>query len=236
MKGIILAGGTGSRMGLSTKVTNKHLLCVYDRPMIFFALWTLKKMEVKEILVISGKEHVGDMIGLLGSGNDFGVDFTYRVQDGIGGIAEALYLAKGFVGENHFAVILGDNYFEYDIKVEDLDKGEARIFLTAVKEPKRFGVVEVKNREVISIEEKPNKPKSNFIVAGIYIYDWNVFPIIEGLEKSGRGEFEITDVHNEYIRKGKLRYSVLRGFWSDMGTPQSLLEASNFIKTKMEGK
>ena len=236
MKGIILAGGTGSRMGLSTKVTNKHLLCVYDRPMIFFPLWTLKNMEIKEILIISGKEHVGDMIGLLGSGTDFGVDFTYRVQDGTGGIAEALYLAKGFIGENHFAVILGDNYFEHDIKIGDLNKGEARIFLTVVKEPERFGVVEVKNRKIIRIEEKPNKPKSNFIAAGIYIYDLNVFPIIENIEKSGRGELEITDVHNEYIRKGKLKYSILRGFWSDMGTPQSLLEASNFIKKKMEGK
>jgi len=236
MKGIILAGGTGSRMGLSTKVTNKHLLCVYDRPMIFFPLWTLRQMEVKEILVISGKEHVGDMIGLLGSGSDLDVDFTYRVQDGMGGIAEALYLAKGFVGENHFAVILGDNYFEHDIEVGEMEKGEARIFLASVKEPKRFGVVDVKDRKVISIEEKPSKPKSNFIAVGIYIYDWNVFPIIEGLEKSGRGELEITDVHNEYVRKGKLRYSMLRGFWSDMGTPQSLLEASNFIKTKMEGK
>jgi len=236
MKGIILAGGTGSRMGLSTKVTNKHLLCVYDRPMIFFPLWTLKNMEVKEILIISGKEHVGDMIGLLGSGSEYGFDLTYRVQDGTGGIAEALYLAKSFVGEGHFVVILGDNYFEADLDVGKLKKGEAEIFLTAVKEPKRFGVVEVKNRKVIGIEEKPNKPKSNFITTGIYIYDWNVFPIIESLEKSDRGEFEITDVHNEYIRKGKLRYSLLRGFWSDMGTPQSLLEASNFIRTKMEGK
>jgi len=223
-------------MGLSTKVTNKHLLCVYDRPMIFFPLWTLRQMEVKEILIISGKEHVGDMIGLLGSGSDFGVDFTYRVQDGVGGIAEALYLAKSFVGENHFIVILGDNYFEQDIKVEEMEKGEAKIFLTAVKESKRFGVVDVKNRKVVGIEEKPNKPKSNFIAAGIYIYDWNVFPIIESLEKSDRGELEITDVHNEYIRKGKLKYSILRGFWSDMGTPQSLLEASNFIRKKMEGK
>jgi len=236
MKGIILAGGTGSRMGLSTKVTNKHLLCVYDRPMIFFPLRTLKGMEVKEILIISGKEHVGDMIGLLGSGSDFGVDFTYRVQDGTGGIAEALYLAKSFIGEDHFAVILGDNYFEHDIKIGYLDKGEARIFLTPVRKPRRFGVVEVKDRKVISIVEKPNKPKSNFIAAGIYIYDWNVFPIIESIEKSGRGELEITDVHNEYIRKGKLKHSILRGFWSDMGTPQSLLEASNFIKMKMEEK
>ena len=220
-------------MGLSTKVTNKHLLCVYDRPMIFFPLWTLKKMEVKEILIISGKEHVGDMIGLLGSGSEYDFDLTYRVQDGVGGIAEALYLAKGFVGENHFAVILGDNYFEHDVKAGEMEKGEAKIFLTAVKEPKRFGVVEVKNRKVVGIEEKPNKPKSNFIAAGMYIYDWNVFPIIEGLERSGRGELEITDVHCEYIRKGKLRYSMLRGFWSDMGTPQSLLDTSNFIRAKM---
>lgn len=234
MKGIILAGGTGSRMGLSTKVTNKHLLCVYDRPMIFFPLWTLRQMQIKEILIISGKEHVGDMIGLLGSGSDFGVEFTYCVQDGAGGIAEALYLAKRFVGKNHFVVILGDNYFEYDIKIGELDEGEAKIFLTSVKEPRKFGVVDVQGGKVIGIEEKPNKPKSNFIAVGIYIYDWNVFPIIESLEKSGRGELEITDVHNEYIRKEKLRYSMLRGFWSDMGTPQSLLETSNFIRTKME--
>jgi len=152
MKGIILAGGTGSRMGLSTRVTNKHLLCVYDRPMIFFPLWTLRQMQVKEILVISGKEYVGDMIELLGSGSDFDVNFTYRVQDGVGGIAEALYLAKEFVGENHFAVILGDNYFEHDIKVGELDKGEAKVFLTSVKEPKKFGVVDVQNRKVVSIE------------------------------------------------------------------------------------
>jgi len=234
MKGIILAGGTGSRMGLSTKVTNKHLLCVYDRPMIFFPLLTLRNMGIKEILIISGKEHVGDMIGLLGSGSDFGVDFTYRVQDGAGGIAEALYLAKNFVGKNHFVVILGDNYFEQNIDVEELDKGKAKIFLMSVKDPKRFGVVEVKDKKVIGIEEKPNNPKSNFIAVGIYIYDWNVFSIVEDLEKSNRGELEITDVHNEYIRRGKLEYSILQGFWSDMGTPQSLLEASNFIRIKNE--
>jgi len=204
--------------------------------MIFFPLMTLKNIGVKEILVVSGKEHVGDMIGLLGSGVDYGVEFTYRVQEGVGGIAEALYLAKGFVGENHFAVILGDNYFEHNVEVGELEKGKAKIFITSSKEPKKFGVVDIKGRKVMSIEEKPEKPKSNFIAVGLYIYDWNVFPIIEGLEKSGRGELEITDVHNEYIRKGKLGYSMLRGFWSDMGTPQSLLEASNFIKTKVKGK
>ncbi|GAG82326.1 unnamed protein product [marine sediment metagenome] len=164
-------------------------------------------MGVKEILVISGKEHVGDMIGLLGSGSDFDVDFTYRVQDGVGGIAEALYLAKSFVEENHFVVILGDNYFEHDIEIGEMEKGEAKIFLTSVKEPRKFGVVDIQNKKVVDIEEKPIKPKSNFIAVGIYIYDWNVFPIIEGLEKSGRGELEITDVHNEYIRKGKLGYA-----------------------------
>lgn len=236
MKGIILAGGTGSRLQPATLITNKHLLCVYDRPMIFFPLMTLKNMDIKEILIISGKEHVGDMIELLGSGIDFGVEFTYRVQEGIGGIAEALYLGKSFVGENHFAVILGDNYFEHIIDVGEIEKGEARIFIKSVKDPKPFGVVEIKGGKVISIEEKPDKPKSNFIAVGMYVYDWSVFPIIESLEKSGRGELEITDVHNEYIRKGKLGYSILRGFWSDMGTPQSLLEASNFISTKMEGK
>lgn len=234
MKGIILAGGTGSRLNPATLVTNKHLLCVYDRPMIYFPLTTLMNMDIKEILIISGKEHVGGMIELLGSGVNHGVDFTYRVQEGIGGIAEALYLAKGFVGEDHFAVILGDNYFENIIEIDALEKGVAKIFITSVKDPERSGVVEIKGRKVVSIEEKPTKPKSNFIATGIYIYDWNVFPIIEGLEKSGRGELEITDVHNEYMRKGRLTYSMLRGFWSDMGTPQSLLETSNFIKGKIK--
>jgi len=184
IKGVILAGGAGSRMGLSVKVTNKHLLCVYDRPMILFPLCTLKDMGIEEILVISSKEHVGDMIELLGSGSNFGVDFTYRVQDGIGGIAEALYLAKSFVGENHFAVILGDNYLEQAINVGNLNKGEAKIFLAPVEEPRRFGVAEIKNKQIISIKEKPNKPKSNSAVIGIYIYDRIVFQIIEGIEKS----------------------------------------------------
>ena len=234
MKGIILAGGTGSRLQPATLVTNKHLLCVYDRPMIYLPLTTLLNMGVKEILVISGKEHVGGMIGLLGSGSDLGIDFTYRVQEGSGGIAEALYLANSFVGENHFVVILGDNYFEENIEVGELEKGESRIFIKSVKDPKRSGVVEIKGGKVVGTEEKPAKPKSNFIAVGMYIYDWNVFPIIEGLEKSARGELEVTDIHNKYISKGKLKHTILRGFWSDMGTPQSLLETSNFIKTKME--
>lgn len=219
-------------MGLSTKVTNKHLLCVYDKPMIFYPIETLKHLGIKEMLIVSGKEHVGAMIELLGSGSDYKLDFTYRVQDSVGGIAEALYLAKSFVHEEHFVVILGDNYIEDKIKIGELKKREARIFLTSVKDPKRFGVAEVENYQIISIEEKPKNPKSNFIVMGIYIYDSNVFPIIEGLEYSGRGELEITDVHNEYIKKGRLKYSILQGFWSDMGTPKSLLETSNFIKGK----
>ncbi len=234
MKGIILAGGTGSRLNPATLVTNKHLLCVYDRPMIYFPLTTLMNMDIKEILIISGKEHVGGMIGLLGSGVDFGAEFTYRVQEGVGGIAEALYLAKSFVGEEYFVVILGDNYFEQIIEIGEVEKGEAKIFITSVKEPQKFGVVDIKGRKVINVTEKPEKPSSNFIATGIYVYDWNVFPIIERLDKSRRGEFEITDVHKEYIIKGKLRYSMLRGFWSDMGTPQSLLETSNFIKGKIK--
>lgn len=236
MKGIILAGGMGNRLQPATLVTNKHLLCVYDRPMIFFPLTTLKNMDIKEILIISGKEHVGDMIGLLGSGSDYGVEFTYRVQEGSGGIAEALYLGKNFIGENHFVMILGDNYFEQNIEVGELEKGEAKIFIKSVKDPKEFGIVDIKGGKVIGVEEKPSKPKSNFMVVGIYIYDWSVFPIIENLERSDRGELEISDVNNEYAQKGKLRHSMLRGFWSDMGTPRSLLEASNFIKMKMEGK
>ena len=236
MKGILLAGGIGSRMGLSTKIINKHLLCVYDKPMIFYPIETLKRLGIKEMLIVSGKEHVGGMIELLGSGSDYELDFTYRVQDGAGGIAEALYLGKSFVDEDHFVVILGDNYIQDEVEIGELKKGEGKIFLTSVKDPERFGVADIKGCQVTGIEEKPKKPRSNFIVVGIYVYDRDVFQIINRLERSGRGELEITDVHNEYIRKGKLKYSILQGFWSDMGTPQSLLEASNFIKTKMEGK
>ena len=223
-------------MGLSTKVINKHLLCVYDKPMIFYPIETLKRLGIKEMLIVSGKEHVGGMIELLGSGTDYELDFTYRVQDGAGGIAEALYLGESFVDEDHFVVILGDNYIQDEVEIGELKKGEAKIFLTSVKDPERFGVADIKGCQVTGIEEKPKKPRSNFIVVGIYVYDRDVFQIIERLERSGRGELEITDVHNEYIRKGKLKYSILRGFWSDMGTPQSLLEASNFIRKKMEEK
>lgn len=216
-------------MGLSTQVTNKHLLCVYDRPMIYFPLTTLRVMKIDEVLIISGKDHVGDIIELLGSGFDFGCDFTYRVQDRSGGIAEALYLAKNFVGKAHFAVILGDNYFEDFPRFGDLEEGEAMVFLSAVKDPERFGVVEFSSGKIIGIEEKPEKPRSNLISTGLYVYDFNVFAIIEGLQRSERGELEITDVHNEYIRKSKLRYAILEGFWSDMGTPVSLLDTSIFV-------
>jgi len=224
-----LAGGAGSRMGLSTKVTNKHLLCVYNMPMIMYPLRTLKSMGIKEILIVSSREHVGDMIELLGSGSDFGFGFTYRVQDEFDGIAGALCLAESFIGNDFFATILGDNYFEQDINIGDIERREAKIFLTRANDPKRFGVVEIKGKQVINIIEKPDKPKSNLIATGIYIYDKNVFSTIKKLKKSDRNEYEITDVHNEYIKRGLLRYSMINGFWSDMGAPESLLKTAAFI-------
>ncbi|WP_206811178.1 sugar phosphate nucleotidyltransferase [Paradesulfitobacterium ferrireducens] len=226
MKGIILAGGTGTRLYPLTKVTNKHLLPVGHYPMIFHPVAKLKEAGITEILVVTGKEHMGDVVSLLGSGADLGLDFTFKVQDQAGGIAQALGLAEQFVGADLCAVILGDNIFADSIKpfVDEFKaQGQgARILLKEVPDPQRYGVAEVKDGKITGIEEKPSEPKSNLCVTGIYGYDPDVFAMIKTLKPSGRGELEITDVNNTYIARGELRYDQLSSWWTDAGTFESL--------------
>jgi len=234
MKGIVLAGGIGSRLHPLTKVTNKHLLPVGKYPMIFYPIYRLKQSGITEILVVTGRDHMGDVIELLGSGKDYGVNFTYKVQDQAGGIAEALGLAKNFVDGDRCVVILGDNIFEDDITpyVQSFmnQSSGAKILIKEISDPERFGVAELKDGKIISIEEKPKQPKSNFAVTGVYMYDSEVFDIIRTLRPSGRGEFEITDVNNAYIKKNALTYDILKGWWIDAGTPESLLKSSMLAK------
>jgi len=236
MKGIILAGGKGTRLSPLTKVTNKHLLPIYNRPMIFHPLETLTKAGIKKILIVTGGEDIGDFMKLLGSGSSFGVDFTYKVQDEAGGIAQAIYLAKDFVDNDKVVVILGDNVFEDDISkfVNDFENNdfEAMVFLKEVNDAQRFGVAEIDGEKIISIEEKPKYPKSNLAVTGLYMYNPRVFDIIKTLKPSIRGELEITDVNNNYIKAGTMIFRTLDGFWSDAGTFESIHRATNFIKEK----
>jgi glucose-1-phosphate thymidylyltransferase len=236
MKGIILAGGTGSRLYPLTKVTNKHLLPVYDKPMIYYPLQTLIDAGIKDIMIVSGRGHAGHFLELLGSGVDFGVHFTFEIQEKAGGIAEALGLAEDFADKGAVTVILGDNIFQDNVRnaVETFKQG-SRIFLKEVPDAGRFGVAEIKGKSIISIEEKPAAPKSNLAVTGLYIYDSRVFEIIRILKPSGRGEFEITDVNNEYIRIGEMDFSQLKGYWSDAGTFESLFRASEMVRDIRSG-
>ena len=236
MKGIILAGGTGSRLYPLTKVTNKHLLPVYDKPMIYYPIQTLIDAGIKDIMIVSGRGHAGHFLELLGSGADFGARFTYEIQDEAGGIAQALGLARDFADDDNVTVILGDNIFQDNIRdaVQSFDSG-AHIFLKQVSDAERFGVAEVDEEHgcVLDIEEKPTIPKSDYAVTGLYIYDNNVFDILRTLSPSGRGELEITDVNNEYIMRGNMKYSLVKGYWSDAGTFDSLYKASELVKNVM---
>jgi glucose-1-phosphate thymidylyltransferase len=231
MKGIILAGGTGSRLYPLTKVTNKHLLPVYDKPMIYYPLQTLIDAGIKDIMIVSGRGHAGHFLELLGSGADFGAHLTFEIQEKAGGIAEALGLARDFADKGHVTVILGDNIFHDNVRnaVETFKHG-ARIFLKEVPDAGRFGVAEINGKKIISIEEKPAVPKSNLAVTGLYIYDARVFGTIRTLKPSGRGELEITDVNNEYIRLGQMDFWQLKGYWSDAGTFESLFRASEMVR------
>ena len=234
LKGVILAGGTGSRLYPLTKVTNKHLLPVYDKPMIYYPLHTLINMGCKDIMIVSGREHCGDILNLLGSGRDFDVRLSYEIQDEAGGIAHALSLTERFVGTSNVAVCLGDNIFDDEIILEDFEEG-ARIFLTSVPDPQRFGVAELEEGsdcKVLSIEEKPQHPKSNFCVTGLYVYDNKVFNYIKNLTPSDRGELEITDVNNFYVRDSLMSCQLLKSWWSDAGTFTSLLKASSLVANK----
>jgi len=233
LKGVILAGGTGSRLMPLTKVTNKHLLAVGQKPMIYYPVEKLIAAGIEEILIVTGVEHMGDVVNLLGSGRGFGCRFTYKVQDEAGGIAQALYLAEAFAGKDAVTVILGDNIFqsslaEYADNYRAQGKG-ARVLLKQVEDPQRFGVAEVDGDKVVNIVEKPKNPKSDYIVTGIYFYDGSVYDIIQNLKPSGRGELEITDVNNAYIDKGQLAFDVLRGWWSDAGTFESLSRVNELV-------
>ncbi|MEK4363661.1 sugar phosphate nucleotidyltransferase [Paenibacillus sp. FSL M8-0212] len=240
MKAIILAGGTGSRLFPLTKVTNKHLLPVGKYPMIFHASYKLKQAGLTDIMVITGKEHMGDVVNLLGSGSNMGVSFTYRVQDEAGGIAQALGLAEQFAGDDQIVVILGDNVFEDNITEYVVSFREqrcgAKILIQEVSDPHRFGVPEIDGHRIVSIEEKPQIPKSNYAVTGIYMFDNEVFNIIRTLKPSDRGELEITDVNNAYIESGNLTYDILQGWWTDAGTHASLARANELAQDVVFGE
>lgn len=232
MKGIILAGGTGSRLYPLTKVTNKHLLPVGEKPMIYHPIEKLTEVGIEEILIVTGTEHMGDVVNLLGSGKDFNCRFTYKVQDEAGGIAQALGLAENFAGNDPVVVILGDNIFEHSLQkaVSNYSGSGAQILIQEVEDPERYGVAELDGDKVISIDEKPQEPKSNFAVTGIYFYDAKVFECIKTLKPSGRGELEITDVNNYYIKQGQMKSSVLEGWWTDAGTPDSYKHANKLVQ------
>lgn len=230
MKGVILAGGTATRLMPLTKVTNKHLLPIYNKPMIYYPLYTLINSGIDDIMIVSGKGHAGHFLELLGSGKDMGISIRYAVQEEAGGIAQALSLVESFVDKDSVAVILGDNIFEDSFKEDVMNfKEGAKIFLKKVHDPERFGVAEVNGEKVLGIEEKPREPKSNYAVTGLYVYDNSVFDIIKTLKPSDRGELEITDVNTDYLEKDQLKYSVVKGYWSDAGTFDSLLRSSLLV-------
>ncbi len=238
MKGVILAGGLGSRLSPLTKITNKHLLPIYDKPMIYYPIMTLIEAGITDIMLVTGGDHAGNFLRLLGNGHEFGlkgIDYTYQEKEG--GIAEALSLAEHFAEGDKIVVILGDNLIEKSIKSEVDEFTEqpegARILIKEVPNPDCFGVVEFEDDRVVRITEKPKNPKSNYIVTGIYMYDKQVFDFVKTLEPSARGELEITDVNNMYLEKGQLRYSKLDGWWTDAGSFDSLLKANQLVAGKI---
>jgi glucose-1-phosphate thymidylyltransferase len=234
LKGVVLAGGTGSRLFPLTKITNKHLLPIYDKPMIYYPIQTLVDAGIRDILLVTGGRNSGDFLRLLANGKEFGLaHFNYTYQEGEGGIADALALAEHFVNGEKVCVILGDNIIEKSLKqaVDDFEKQDrgAKILLKEVPDAERFGVAEFSGDKVIGIEEKPVKPKSNYAVTGVYLYDGTVFEKVRKLVPSRRGELEITDVNNAFIAEGTMTYSFLDGWWTDAGTFESLLRATNLV-------
>lgn len=235
MKGVILAGGLGKRLDPLTRITNKHLLPVYNKPMIYYPIQTLVDAGIDEILIVTGGNHAGDFLRLLGNGEEFGLkDLRYAYQKGERGIADALKLAENFVDGGKFVVILGDNLLDKSIKpyVNRFQKQEegGRVLLYKVSDPHRFGVANFKNGKVLGIEEKPKRPKSNYIVTGVYMYDAKVFDFIRQCHFSNRGELEITDVNNMYLRSNQLAYDLYTGHWTDCGTFESLFRATNLVE------
>jgi glucose-1-phosphate thymidylyltransferase len=235
MKGVVLAGGLGTRLYPLTYATNKHLLPVYDKPMVFYPISTLVKAGIKEVLVVTGGPYAGHFVRVLKNGKELGVKhLEYAYQEGEGGIAAALSLAFDFADGDSICVILGDNCTDADISADvKRFKEGAHLFLRKVPDPERFGVpVFGKNREIIRIEEKPKKPKSSYAVTGLYLYDFSVFSKIKKIKPSGRGELEITDVNNLYLQEKKLTWSILRGYWRDAGTFETLFEANKYWAKK----
>ena len=234
MKGVVLAGGLGTRLDPLTRITNKHLLPVYDKPMIYYPIETLVNAGMSDILIVTGGQNAGDFLRLLGNGKNFGLKhINYTYQEGEGGIAEALGLAEHFSDGQKICVVLGDNLIEGNIvgaaqAFRDQQAG-ARILLQAVPDAERFGVAEIQGERIMAIEEKPSRPKSNYAVTGIYMYDATVFDKINTLEPSRRGELEITDVNNLYIQEGTMTFSMLEGWWTDAGTIDSLQRASTLV-------
>jgi glucose-1-phosphate thymidylyltransferase len=238
MKGIVLAGGIGSRLYPLTRVTNKHLLPVYDKPMLFYPLQTLVDAGIRDILIVTGGQNAGDFLRLLQNGKEFGLQqLSFAYQEGEAGIADALRLAEPWAKGESICVVLGDNIIEGDIcgaaKGFEKQKNGAMVMLKEVPDPERFGVPVFESERIVRIEEKPKKPLSSFAVVGIYFYDGSVFDRIRGLKPSARNEYEITDINNSYIAEGTLRHTILDGWWTDAGTFESLWRASNMVREKV---
>ncbi|MGE3278966.1 MAG: sugar nucleotidyltransferase [Candidatus Altimarinota bacterium] len=234
MKGIILAGGSGSRLYPCTKVTSKQLLPIYNKPMIYYPLETLLKAGIKEVLIIVAPEHAGDFVNLLGSGKDFGARFFYEVQDKPEGLAQAFLIGESFIDDDHVTMILGDNLFEDDLTpaIQGF-QGGAQVFVKRVEDPERFGVVEIDPAgKILSIEEKPKSPKSQLAVTGVYTFDCSVIAKAKELQPSPRGELEITDLIRMYLEEGKLNCQQINGQWIDTGTFESMFEATQFVRNR----
>jgi len=234
MKGILLCGGAGTRLQPMTLVINKHLLPVYDKPMCYYPLNTLVQNGITDIMIVTSNEHAGGFIHLLGNGEKVGANLTYRTQTKAGGIAEALGLCESFAGKEPVAVILGDNIFDdIDFSIKNTFKNYtqgAHIFLKSVLEPERFGIATIEDDEIVDITEKPKNPKSNLAVTGLYIYNSSVWHVIRNLKPSKRGELEISDVNRWYLDQRMLQHSILDGYWSDAGTPESLFRTSEYVR------
>lgn len=236
MKGVLLAGGTGARLRPLTNVTNKHLLPVYKQPMIFYPLQTLINAGIKDILIVTGGEHIGDFSRLLGSGKEWGAHFSYEIQEGNGGTGAALLLAESFIKDEPFMVILGDNVVVENVGsfVEDFKKNKsqfkAKILVAKVKDPQKYGVVTFKEKRIVSIVEKPKNPKSNYVNTGLWMFQPEVFKLLKNLKKSPRGEYEVTDVLAHYVSQGNLSYSILKSAWTDAGSFDSLYHATVLMR------
>ncbi len=239
MKGVVLAGGTGSRLSPLTRVTNKHLLPVYDKPMIYYPLQTLVDAGIRDIMIVTGGNNAGDFLKLLRNGSDFGLQqLSFAYQDGEGGIADALRLAEPYIRGEKVCVILGDNVIEGSIRAAkekfERQPSGAMIMLKEVPDPERFGVPVFEDGRIVRVEEKPKQPASPYAVVGVYFYDWTIFNRIRLLKPSGRGEYEITDINNSYLAEGQLAYEMLEGTWTDAGTFESLWRASTMMREKAQ--